>query len=52
MNLWNNAHLMPQIVHQMLVLLFTLHHGSAFLSVYESNSEDATGELLKWDVCC
>ena len=48
MNLHNNAHLMPQIVHQMLTLLFTFHHGSAFLSIYESNSKDATGEILKW----
>ena len=38
MNLYNNAYLMPRIIHQMLSLLARLTHGTAFLSIYESNS--------------
>ena len=52
MNLYNNAYLMPRIIHQMLSLLATLPHGTAFLSIYESNSADSTGEptrgLCQW----
>ena len=44
MNLYDNAYLMPRIIHQMLSLLAILPHGSAFLSIYESNSGDSTGE--------
>ena len=43
MNLYNNAYLMPRIIHQMLSLLATLPHGTAFLSIYESNSGGSTG---------
>ena len=47
MNLYNNAYLMPRIIHQMLSLLATLPHGTAFLSIYESNSGDSTGESTR-----
>ena len=47
MNLYNNAYLMPRIIHQMLSLLAILPHGTAFLSVYESNSGDSTGEPMQ-----
>ena len=47
MNLWNNAYLMPRILHQMLSLLSRLQHGTVFLSIYESNSGDSTGEAIQ-----
>lgn len=45
-NLRDNAPLMPHYITQMLFTVTTLSPGSAFVSIYESGSSDATGRSL------
>lgn len=47
-NLHNSAALMAQYSLQLLALLAVRPPGSAFLSIYESGSSDATGALARW----
>ena len=43
-NMHNNEDLLPHFTLQLLQLLFVLPRGSAFVSIYESDSKDNTGE--------
>lgn len=43
-NMHNNEDLLPHFTLQLLQLLIALPRGSAFVSIYESDSKDTTGE--------
>lgn len=43
-NMHNNEELLPHFIAQLVHVLSLLPYGSAFLSVYESGSDDGTGE--------
>ena len=44
-NMHNNEELLPHYIAQLVHVLSLLPYGSAFLSVYESGSNDGTGML-------
>ena len=50
-NMHNNEELLPHYITQLTHLLSVLPPGSAFLSIYESDSSDSTGTCLKHGVC-
>lgn len=45
-NMHNNEDLLPHFTLQLLQLLIVLPQGSAFVSIYESDSKDNTGECV------
>ena len=44
-NMHNNEDLLPHFTLQLLQLLIALPRGSAFVSIYESDSKDNTGKF-------
>ena len=46
LNMFNQAPLLPRIIRQILILLTKLPYEAAFVSIYESNSLDTTGNPM------